>query len=91
VSGLSCTFEVKVVPGASRDEVAGRHGSAVKIRLRAPAVDGRANDALLDFLAARLGLPRRDITLLRGEKSRQKTIRIEGHSTAAAESALLGS
>lgn len=86
----SCTLELKIVPGASHDEVAGRHGTAVKIRLRAPAVDGRANDALLDFLAAKLGLPRRHVTLLRGEKSRHKTIRIAGLIAAAAEAALLG-
>ncbi|HVU25494.1 MAG TPA: DUF167 domain-containing protein [Opitutus sp.] len=74
----SCTLAVKVIPNAARTEIAGRLGDAVKIKLHAPPVDGRANAALCDFLAARLGLPRRAITLLRGETSRQKLIRIDG-------------
>lgn len=74
----SCTLDLKVIPNAPRDEVAGWLGSALKVKVHAPALDGRANDALLAFLAAELGVPRRAVTLLRGEKSRQKTVRIEG-------------
>lgn len=74
----SCRLEVKVIPGASRDEVAGTMGEAVKIKLRAPPVDGRANEALIEFLAERLSLPRRAISLERGDTSRQKLLRIEG-------------
>lgn len=75
---VSCRLEVKVIPGASRDEVAGTMGNAVKIKLRAPPVDGRANEALIEFLSERLGLPRRALTLERGDTSRQKLLRIDG-------------
>ncbi len=67
-----------MIPGASRDEVAGTMGSAVKIKLRAPPVEGRANEALVEFLAEHLGLPRRAIALERGDTSRQKLLRIDG-------------
>jgi uncharacterized protein (TIGR00251 family) len=72
------TLDLKVVPNAPRDEVAGWLGAALKVKVRAPAIDGRANDALLAFLAARLGLPRREVTLVRGDKSRQKVVRVDG-------------
>ena len=71
-------LKVHVQPGASRTEVAGRHGDAIKVRLAAPPVDGRANEALLHFLAERLGLPVRAVTLVRGGSSRTKTVDIEG-------------
>ena len=74
----SCRLEVKVIPGASRDEVAGTMGNAVKIKLRAPPVEGRANEALIEFLAARLDLPRRALSLVRGATSRQKLLHIDG-------------
>lgn len=84
----SCRLEVKAIPGASRDEIAGLVGAAVKIKLRAPPVDGRANGALLEFLAERLDLPRRAVTLERGESSRQKLVRIEGLDLAAVRARL---
>ena len=74
----SCTLELKVIPHAPRDEVAGWMGPALKVKIHAPALDGRANDALAEFLADRLGLPRRAVTLLRGDKSRHKVVRIDG-------------
>ncbi|OHE79180.1 MAG: hypothetical protein A3G75_11910 [Verrucomicrobia bacterium RIFCSPLOWO2_12_FULL_64_8] len=76
----SCTLDLKVIPGAPRDEIAGRVGPAVKIKLRAPALEGRANEALVEFLADRLGVPRRAVSLLRGERSRQKAVRIDGRT-----------
>ena len=84
----SCRLEVKVIPGASRDEVAGTMGEAVKIKLRAPPVDGRANEALVAFLAAQLDLPKRAITLERGVTQRQKLLRIEGLDLAAVRARL---
>lgn len=75
---------MKVIPGASRDAVAGTMGEAVKIKLRAPPVDGRANEALVEFLAERLDLPKRAISLERGETSRQKHLRLEGLERAEA-------
>ena len=64
-------------PGAKRTEVAGVHGDALRIRLAAPPVDGKANAELLRFLAEAFGVPRRAVTLVRGESSRQKIVRIE--------------
>lgn len=83
-----CRLEVKVIPGASRDEVAGTMGNAVKIKLRAPPVDGRANEALVEFLAAQLDLPRRAISLERGDTSRQKLLRIDGLDLATVRARL---
>jgi len=70
------TLQVHAQPGAKRTEVVGVHGSALKIRLAAPAVEGRANDALIVFLAASFDVPRRNVTLIRGEAGRRKTVRI---------------
>lgn len=74
----SCTLAVKVIPNAPRTEIAGWLGDALKIKLHASPVDGRANAALCEFLANHLGLPRRAITILRGETSRQKLLHIDG-------------
>jgi uncharacterized protein len=65
---------VTVVPGASRTEVAGLHGDALRVRLAAPPVDGKANDALVAWLAHELHCPRRDVVLLRGHAARRKQI-----------------
>lgn len=75
---MHCTIELKVIPNAPRDEVAGRLGDAIKVKLRAPALEGRANEALTEFIAGRLSVPRRAVMLLRGEKSRHKVLRIDG-------------
>jgi len=82
MSAVSSTLAVKVIPNAPRTAIAGRLGDAVKIKLHAPPVEGRANAALCEFLADHLGLPRRAITLLRGDTSRQKVLRIDGLSAA---------
>jgi uncharacterized protein (TIGR00251 family) len=84
----SCILAIKAVPGASRDQVAGWHGDALKVKVRAPALDGRANDALCAFLSDSLGVPRRAVTLTHGEKSRQKLVRIAGLTMADARSRL---
>jgi uncharacterized protein (TIGR00251 family) len=64
--------------------VAGRHGDALKIRIAAPPVEGAANNELIRFLAARLGIPRRAIAITAGESRRRKTISIAGIDTATA-------
>ncbi len=74
------TLRVHVVPNAKIDSIVGEHGGAVKIKLRAPAVEQKANAALIRFLAGRLRLPRNAIVLERGHKSREKVIRINGLS-----------
>ena len=71
-------LRVHVIPNARRDSVAGEHAGAIKIKLRAPAVEGKANAALIRFLAAQLEFPRHAIMLERGHKSRDKLIRIDG-------------
>ena len=72
--GIRLTLHVQ--PGASRTEYAGLHGDAHKIRLAAPAVEGRANDALIDFLAQAFSVRKRDVTITSGESSRRKVVRI---------------
>jgi hypothetical protein len=67
-----------VQPGAKRTEVAGMHGGALKVRLAAPPVDGKANAELLRFLADAFGVPRRSIVIVRGTTSRDKVVRITG-------------
>ncbi len=89
MSALTCRIAVKAVPNASRDEIAGWLGDALKVKLRAPALEGRANEALCEFLATRLGLPRRHVILLRGEKSRQKVVELTGLSLAEVRARLM--
>ena len=72
------TLRFHVVPNARENKVIGEHGTAIKIKLRAPAVEGKANAALRSFLADQLKIPERAIVLERGQKSREKTIRFEG-------------
>jgi uncharacterized protein (TIGR00251 family) len=72
------TLELHVQPGASRSEFAGRHGERIKIRLAARAVDGKANEALIEFLAAHYNVPRRCVRIVSGLKSRQKRVVIDG-------------
>lgn len=79
-----------VQPGASRSEVAGLHGDRFKLRLAAAAIDGRANAALVGFLAARLGVPRHAILIVRGDHARQKTVDVLGVDVDAVRGALLG-
>ena len=76
------TIRFHVIPNAKIDKVIGEHGDAIKIKLRAPAVEGKANTALRKFLAETLSIPQRAIVLEHGEKSRDKVIRIDGLSEA---------
>jgi uncharacterized protein (TIGR00251 family) len=70
-------LDLHVQPGASRTQFAGRHGDRVKVRLAAPAHDGKANQALIEFLAEYYGVPRRNVRITAGLKSRQKRVVIE--------------
>jgi len=72
------TIAVKVVPRASKNEIAGREGDAVKIRLTAPPVEGKANAALVKFLADALGVSRAQIEVVAGQGSRRKLVRVRG-------------
>jgi hypothetical protein len=71
-------LELHVQPGAARSEFAGRHGDRIKVRLAAPAVEGRANEALVEFLAQHFGVPRRNVRIAAGLKSRRKRVVIQG-------------
>ena len=71
------TLSLHVKKKKKKSECAGLHGEALKIRLAAPPVDGKANEALLRFLAQRLAIPRQQISLKSGQTSRQKVIEIE--------------
>jgi uncharacterized protein (TIGR00251 family) len=73
-SGGVTTLTVHVQPGAKKTESAGLYGDALKIRLAAPPVDGKANAALVDFVAKRLDKPRAAVTLKSGQSSRRKVL-----------------
>lgn len=73
-TGISLTLHVQ--PGAKKTEVSGEYGDALKIRLAAPPVDGKANAALLAWLAQRFSVAKRDVQLLSGEKNRHKIVAI---------------
>lgn len=79
---VSCRLAVKAIPNAPRDAIAGWVGDALKVRVRAPALDGRANEALREFLARSLGLPRGAIGVVQGAKSRAKVVEIRGLTPA---------
>ena len=72
------TLQFHIVSNAKIDKVMGAHGDAIKIKLRAPAVEGKANAALRSFLAEELHISESRITLARGQRSREKLIRIDG-------------
>src|SRR5881394_250060 len=69
---------VKVVPGASRDRIVGPLGDALKIQIAAPPERGKANAALVRLLSAQLGIPERQITVIRGVSAPRKTVRLAG-------------
>lgn len=80
-NGDVLTLTLHVQPGAKRTEVAGLHGEALKIRLAAPPIEGRANEALLKFIAESFGVPLRQVELKQGGQSRHKVVAITGSKT----------
>lgn len=77
-NGEVLTLTLHVQPGAKHTEVAGLHGEALKIRLAAPPIEGRANEALLKFIAEFFGVPQRQVELKQGGQSRHKVVAITG-------------
>ena len=75
-------LSVRVIPRSSKSKIDGRRGDALLVRLAAPPVDGAANEALIDLLAREFQRPKRDITILSGQSSRDKRIDIAGLSEA---------
>jgi uncharacterized protein len=71
-------LELHVQPGAKRSEFAGMHGERIKLRLAAPALEGKANAALIEFLAGHYGVPKRSVRIAAGLKSRRKRVVIDG-------------
>jgi hypothetical protein len=78
VTAGTVIFAVRVQPRASKDEIAGEIAGALKIRLQAPALEGRANEALIEFLAELLKTPKAAVRILNGECSRIKRVEIRG-------------
>ena len=81
--GSSVRVSVHVQPRATRSEIVGLHGAALKVRLHAPPVDGAANEALVALLAERLGVARRSVRVVAGLSSRAKTVEVDGTTEAA--------
>jgi uncharacterized protein (TIGR00251 family) len=84
--GVVLTLHIQ--PGAKTSEIVGLHGEALKIRLAAPPVDGKANAALLEFLAKKVGIARTALELVSGQTSRSKRVRIAGLSAEEARARL---
>lgn len=74
----SLVLAIHAQPGAKRTEVAGLHGEALKIRVAAPPLEDRANEALVEFLAERFNVPKRNVRLVSGHKSREKRFEVSG-------------
>ena len=87
-AGDGVTLRLHIQPGAKKTEVVGLHGEALKIRLAAPPVDGKANACLLAFLADRLGVAKAAISLVSGDTSRAKRVRISGVDPASVTASL---
>lgn len=77
-NGATIMLTLHVQPGAKRSEIAGLHGEALKIRLAAPPIEGRANDALLKFIADLFAVPLRNTELKQGGQSRHKVVAVTG-------------
>jgi uncharacterized protein (TIGR00251 family) len=82
------TFQVKVRPRAKKNAITGEIGDALKLALTAPPLQGRANQACVDFLAEFLNVPRSSVTIAAGESSRNKLVRVSGLSAAQIEAKL---
>ena len=75
---LYTEIDVRVIPKSSRNEIVGEEGRTVKIKVTSPPVDGKANKAVIALLSKKLNVPKRNVEIVSGEKSRNKKIRIYG-------------
>jgi uncharacterized protein len=83
IRGDGVVLQLSVMPNAKRTEVDGLHDGALRVRLAAPPIDGRANEALVAWLAKSLGVPKRGVEVMRGESGRRKQVAIAvGHDVA---------
>ena len=74
-------FKVRVIPRSSRNQILGKEEDTYRVKLTAPPVEGEANKALLGLLAKRMGVPKKSVRIVSGERSRVKTISVEGLSS----------
>jgi uncharacterized protein (TIGR00251 family) len=88
VSGTAAQLAVRVQARAGRDEIVGERARAVVVRVSAPAIEGRANEALCKLIARRAGVARGAVSVIRGERSRDKVVRVEGIDGAELRQAL---
>ena len=86
-----CVITVKATPRASKTELRGIENDCLRVRLQAPPVEGKANDALREFFAAAFKIPRRDVVLVAGETSRHKRLLLRGVPAALATAQIMGS
>jgi uncharacterized protein len=89
-AGADLVLSLHIQPGAKKTEVVGLHGEALKLRLSAPPVDGKANEALIAFVADILGVAKARVSLVSGASSRAKRLRVSDYSAATARQKLLG-
>jgi uncharacterized protein len=82
------SFAVKVHPRAKKNAITGLVGEAIKLSLTSPPLDGRANEACIEFFAKLFRVPRSSVTIAAGEKSRAKVVRVAGITAAAAQQIL---
>jgi len=73
---IETIIKIKLIPRSSRNEIIGKENDVIKMKLTAPPVEGKANRALVQFLAKKLGVPKRDIKIVSGEHSREKSLKI---------------
>ncbi len=76
-AGDGAVIQIKVVPRASKNEISGLHGDALKVRLKAPPVDGKANKELLRFMAKALQLSTQQLQITSGASSRNKRVKVD--------------
>ena len=88
MQGTEVTLKVHLQPRASRDGIDGLYGDALKVKVTAPPVEGRANKAVKKLLAEKLGIAPSQVEIIAGERSREKLLRISGISRAEMEKAL---
>lgn len=85
----SCIIEIHAQPQAKKNEIVGLYNDRLKVKIKSPPVDGKANECLIEFIAKVVGVNRSSVELLKGESSRQKQIRISGLNLKQIELLLL--
>lgn len=86
----SATVTVRVQPGARKDQVVGYTGGVLRVKVAAPPVEGRANEALAAYVASLLGARARQVSIIKGPRARQKVLRVEGLEQRDVDARLAG-